>query len=62
MRHPDTQHDCPLFNERIYWGDCWIIQDIREDNTDMEFALKPFDIDKANEICEQCRWCYANEE
>lgn len=59
MRHPDANYNCPLFGKAIYWGDCWIVQDIRDDNTDMKFALEPFSIEKANIICEQCKWYQA---
>ena len=23
---------------------------------DMELAIEPFDVEKANEICEKCKW------
>lgn len=46
----------------LFWGECWIVQDIRGDNTGMGFAPEPFDPIKANEICEKCRWRYANAE
>ena len=59
MRHPNAQHNCPLFNKIILWGDCWVVQDIRDDNTDMEFALEPFSIKDANVVCEQCKWYQA---
>lgn len=62
MRHPDDHHSCPLLSREVYWGECWIIQDIREDNTDMEFSPAPFDLDTAATVCEQCRWCYTEEE
>lgn len=38
MRHPDDKHPCPLLKRDVLWGECWVIQDIRDDNTDMEFA------------------------
>lgn len=64
MRHPYDKHDCPLFNREILWGGCGgcvEVQEVREDNMDMELFPESFDIDKANSVCEQCRWCYLNE-
>ena len=61
MRSPEAKHKCPLFKRDVYWGDCWIVQDIRRDDTDMEFALEEFDLATANKLCEQCRWCYVDE-
>ncbi len=62
MRHPDDKHNCPLLEREVFWGDCWIIQDVRDDGTDMEFAPEPFDLERAAEICEECRWYIVNEE
>lgn len=62
MRHPDDKHACPLFHRDVFWGECWVVQDIRDDNTDMEFAPEPFELTDAERICEKCRWCYVNEE
>ncbi len=61
MRHPDDKHSCPLFHREVLWGECWVVQDIRADNTDMEFASEPFELADADRICEKCRWCYVNE-
>lgn len=63
-RHPDAQHECPLFERPIYWGGpggCVEVQEVREDNMDLEFFPGPIDVDKANEVCEKCRWCYVKE-
>lgn len=38
-RSPEAQHDCPLLNRRVYWGDCYEVQDIREDSMDAFFFL-----------------------
>ena len=62
MRQANAKHECLLLNRTIYWGECWVVQDIREENTDMEFAPAPFNIEVADEICEKCRWCYVNEQ
>ena len=56
MRRPTDTHMCPLLNRTILWGECWIVQDICDDNTDMEFAPEPFDTDDANDICSKCQW------
>jgi hypothetical protein len=56
MRHPDDKHMCPLFKRNVLWGECWIVQDIRADDTDMEFAPAPFEMDEAERICEECCW------
>ena len=50
MRHPDAKHSFPLFDKMIYWGDCWVVQDIREDYPDTECALEPFSVKKVNII------------
>ena len=51
MRHPDDKHPCPLLKRDVLWGECWVIQDIRDDNTDMEFAPEPFERTTAKKIC-----------
>lgn len=55
-RSVDEKHSCPLYRRSIYWGECYEVQEVREDNMDMKWLLEPIDIDKANEICEKCRW------
>ena len=62
MRHPDDRHLCPLLEREVFWGESWIIQDIRDDNTDMEFAPEPFDLSAADAACEKCRWYRVNEQ
>ena len=62
MRHPDDKHPCPLLKRDVLWGECWVIQDIRDDNTDMEFAPEPFERSTGHKICEKCRWYRVDEE
>lgn len=62
MRHPDDKHSCPLLKRDVLWGECWVIQDIRDDNTDMEFAPEPFELSTSNKVCEKCRWYRVDEE
>ena len=47
---------CPLFGREILYGECYEVQEVREDEMDMELAIEPFDVDKANEVCEKCKW------
>ena len=47
---------CPLFGREILYGECYEVQKVREDEMDMELAIEPFDVDKANEVCEKCKW------
>lgn len=55
-RSADAKHRCPLYDRDIYWGECYEVQEVREDNMDMKWLLEPIDLDRANEICEKCRW------
>ena len=55
-RSPNAKHECPLYNREVYWSECYEVQDVREDDMSMELAFEAFDRDKANEICEKCRW------
>jgi len=53
-RSPEAQHDCPLLNRRVYWGDCYEVQEIREDSMDAYFFLISLKLMKnAGNI-----WCY----
>ena len=61
MRHPDDSHDSPLLKRKVFWGECWVIQDIRDENTDMDFAPEPIDLHEAEKICETCRWFQVEE-
>ncbi|MEE1012630.1 MAG: hypothetical protein U0L11_11430 [Acutalibacteraceae bacterium] len=55
-RSPEAQHDCPLLNRRVYWGDCYEVQEIREDSMDAYFFPDKFEVDEADIICEKCKW------
>ena len=55
-RSPEAQHDCPLLNRRVYWGDCYEVQEIREDSMDAYFFSDKFEVDEADIICEKCKW------
>ena len=64
MRHPRDKHICPLFGREIYWGGvggCVEVQEVREDSMDAELFPEEFDLNRANDICEKCRWHYVNE-
>ena len=61
-RSPNEKHECPLFSRRVYWSECYEVQDIRDDDMDMSLAFESFDIDQANEICEKCRWYVVGED
>lgn len=65
MRQPEDRHECPLMNRTIFWGGvggCYEIQEVRDDNMDMDLLPEPFDLEKADEICENCRWHYVSED
>lgn len=65
MRHPSDKHFCPLFQRPIYWGGpggCYEVQEVRDDGMDIELFPGPIDVEKADEVCEKCRWCYVNED
>ena len=55
MRSPDEKYSCPLLNREIFWGDCFEVQDIRDDNMDMELFSEKFNLTDAKRICEKCR-------
>ena len=64
MRHPDDKHFCPLMNREIFWGGvggCVEVQEVREDNMDMKLLPEPIDLNKAEKICEKCRWYYVTD-
>ena len=60
-RSPESQHECPLLNRKIFWGDCYEIQDIRNDDMDAELFPDKFDVEEANTICEECKWYKVDE-
>ena len=32
------------------------VQEVREDEMDAKWLREPFDLKKANEVCERCKW------
>lgn len=60
-RRTDAKHECPLYGRNIYWGECYEVQEVRDDEMDMALLLEPIDIEQANRICEKCRWYLVNE-
>lgn len=52
----DDKHMCPLYKREVCYGECYEVQEVRGDEMDMKWLMEPIDIDKANEICEKCRW------
>lgn len=55
-KHHDDRRICPLYSREILYGECYEVQEVRDDNMDMKWLMEPIDVDKANEICEKCRW------
>ena len=55
-RSPDARHDCPLLNREVFWGDCYEVQEIRNDDMDADLFPYEFKAEDADEICEKCRW------
>ena len=60
-KNNDDKCICPLYGREILYGECYEVQEVREDNMDMKWLLEPIDIEKANEICEKCRWYIVSE-
>ena len=56
VRSPMEKHYCPLYGRETIWSECVEVQEVREDEMDMKWLREPIDIQKANEICEKCRW------
>lgn len=59
MVHPSDRHFCPLLQREIFYGGvggCIEIQEVRDDNMDAELLPFELDVEKANEVCEVCRW------
>lgn len=61
-KNHDDKHICPLYGREILYGECYEVQEVREDNMDVKWLMEPIDIKKANEICEQCRWYIVSDE
>ena len=47
---------CPLFQRQIQYGECYEVQEIRNDDMSMELALEAFDVSKADVECKKCRF------
>lgn len=60
-RNHDDRCICPLYGRQILYGECYEVQEVREDNMDMKWLLEPIDLEKANEICEKCQWYIVSE-
>lgn len=60
-RSPNATHKCPLFSREVTWSECYEVQEIREDSMDMKLAYEAFEVKKADELCEKCRWCIVYE-
>lgn len=56
VRHPHDTNNCPLYNRKVSWTECYEVQEVRDDEMDLKWIAEPIDIGKANEICEKCRW------
>lgn len=61
-KNHDDECLCPLYDRNIFYGECYEVQEVREDEMDMKWLAEPIDIDKANEICEKCRWYVVGKE
>ena len=55
-RSPIAKHDCPLYGRETIWSECVEVQEVRGDEMDAKWLREPFDMDKANNVCEKCRW------
>lgn len=55
-RSPIAKHECPLYGRETIWSECYEVQEVREDEMDVKWLREPFDMEKANEACEKCKW------
>lgn len=55
-RSPDARHDCPLLNREVFLGDCYEVQEVRNDDMDADLFPEKIDLEKARTICEKCKW------
>ena len=55
-RSPVAKHKCPLYDREISWSECYEVQEVREDEMDAKWLREPFDMGKANEVCQKCKW------
>lgn len=56
MPNADKVQYCPLLKKNIRRAYCMEIGDVRNDDMYIEHIEDRFDIEKANEICEECGW------
>lgn len=61
-KNHDDKCICPLYKREILYGECYEVQEVREDNMDMKWLMEPIDIKQADEVCEKCRWYIVNGE
>ena len=54
-RHDEKQY-CPLLKRSIFWGMCYEVQEVREDNMGIEHLGENIDLEEAHKTCEACRW------
>lgn len=59
-KNHDDKFLCPLYNREISYGECYEVQEVREDEMDMELLIERFDMELANEICTKCKWYIVN--
>ncbi len=55
-KNHDDSGICPLYDRIICYGECYEVQEVREDEMDAKWLREPFDMETANKICEKCRW------
>ena len=55
-RNHDDKCICPLYKREIQYGECYEVQEVRDDEMDLKWLIEPIDIDQANEMCEKCKW------
>lgn len=55
-KNHDEKFICPLYGREIPYGECYEVQEVREDEMDMKWLREPVDLEKADEICEKCQW------
>ena len=55
-RSPMAKRFYPLYDREATWSECVEVQEVREDEMDAKWLREPFDMDKANGVCEKCKW------
>ena len=61
-RSPIAKHFCPLYDRETTWSECVEVQEACEDEMDAKWLREPFDMDKANDACENCKWYIVSSE